>query len=590
MNKFSCIRLTGVPAIGLVMATAVLAVLFFWDGSPAAAQSPSDDYTYVLFEGGSWGRVGADGTVSGVIETPGDTDWFLAALEAGQAYRIDLEGTGTAGDALADPYIHGVYLYALELEGTRVDGGGEGLNSRLYLLAEDSTEYFIVAGSADAGTGGYTLSVTPVEHMVARQSGDDYGAHTATEGVLKVGGSVKGDIETEGDVDWFRTALPRNGVYRVDVEGGATLQGTLANPRLVGVYDARGELIEGTSDADSGEGLNSRLVLRTHYDGAYFVAVGSGETPWSEPTGTYQLSVTWLADDDYSQDTTTEGVIGVAVVDVASEAASGEIESPGDVDWFAVRLQGGGVYPIGVAGVSGGMGTLPNPLLLGVYDAAGDLVEDTQDDDGGTGLDSRLEFRPAAGGIYYVAVSSRGDTFETGTGTYRVSVLDALAGDDYGADGDAAGVVEAGATMAAALAGAASGNIGYGDDVDWFAVTLEANDEYRIHLDGVDAWSGDGETLTDPRLAGVYDADGIPLSSSGDDKLRIRPEQPLGVQSRSDRDILRRGSGSGSGRRFRHLPPDGCGRDHAGRLQRRREHHRGDQRGRGDRTADQWRH
>ena len=58
---------------------------------------------------------------------------------------------------------------------------------------------------------------------------------------------------------------------------------------------------------------------------------------------------------------------------------------------------------------------------------------------------------------------------------------------------------------AVAVGGAATGEVEGWSDRDWFAVTLQANVQYRLDVKGRD--TGDG-TLTDPYLAGVFDSQG----------------------------------------------------------------------------------
>ena len=131
---------------------------------------------------------------------------------------------------------------------------------------EESTQYFIVAGGATAGTGSYTLTVTVtgVEHIAAAQTADDHRADTGTGGAVEVGGSATGEIETAGDQDWFGVTLSADTVYLIDLEGADTNQGTLHNPRLLGVYDSEGKPLAGTGDDNSGEGRNSRVALQSH--------------------------------------------------------------------------------------------------------------------------------------------------------------------------------------------------------------------------------------------------------------------------------------------------------------------------------------
>ena len=75
---------------------------------------------------------------------------------------------------------------------------------------------------------------------------------------------------------------------------------------------------------------------------------------------------------------------------------------------------------------------LPDPSLLGIYDAAGDLLEGAVDnDDGGEGYNSRLDFIPAETATYYIAAgahASHTGAYEDYTGTYTLGVMDVLQG------------------------------------------------------------------------------------------------------------------------------------------------------------------
>ena len=87
--------------------------------------------------------------------------------------------------------------------------------------------------------------------------------------------------------------------------------------------------------------------------------------------------------DDYSADRFTTGTVAVG------DTATGNIGSNGDGDWFAVEL---------VRGSAWGDGTLSDPYLRGVYDADGNLIPRTTNDDGGQGYNSRLTFTWATRG------------------------------------------------------------------------------------------------------------------------------------------------------------------------------------------------
>ena len=124
------------------------------------------------------------GSVTGEIETSGDTDWHAVSLVAGETYVIDLKGADGDWGTLADPFL--AYIY--DASGSRINGtydydSGSGENSYLeYQPEADGTYYINAAGSGD-DTGTYTLSV-----RTFADTGDDFQANEFTTSVVTVGG------------------------------------------------------------------------------------------------------------------------------------------------------------------------------------------------------------------------------------------------------------------------------------------------------------------------------------------------------------------------------------------------------------------
>ena len=444
------------------------------------------------------GRVSVDGSVTGEITLLDggrrDHDWFAVTLEAGKLYRIHVKGADTGDGTLANPILVGVYdASGGFIGGTGDDNGGTGKNSLKLFTPDAAGTYYVAARAHGDNTGTYTVAVEEVP--------DDFAASALTTGTVAVGGSATGEIGlvagSQRDHDWFAVTLEAGKLYRIHVKGADTGDGTLTNPILVGVYDASGGFIGGTGDDDGGTGWNSLKAFAPAAAGTYYVAVRAH----GGNTGTYTVAVEEVPD-DYSASVATTGTVAVG------GSATGEIGlvagSQRDHDWFAVTLEAGKTYRIDVKGADTGDGTLENPVLVGVYDASGGLVDGTGDDDGGTGKNSLKLFTPDADGTYYVAARAHG----AATGTYTVAVEEVP--DDYSASVATTGTV--------AVGGSATGEIqpaiGSWRDHDWFAVTLEAGKIYRIDVKG--AATRDG-TLADPVLAGVYDASGGLIGGTGDD-------------------------------------------------------------------------
>ena len=441
------------------------------------------------------GAVTVDGSVRGEIETAGDTDWFAVTLTAGTTYQIDLKGSTTGDGTLWDPDLIGVHrATGTHISGTAAGGGGDGLNSRVEFTPTSTGTHYVAAGGISSNTGTYTLSVSVKEDVPIV---DDHTATRQTTGAVDVDGSVTGEIETGNDRDWFAVTLDAGTRYQIDLKGSRTGDGTLEDPYLRGVYNSNGNLIGGTTNDDGGRGYNSRLTFTPTADGTHYVAAAARQTSGSSDTGTYTLSVTDLTD-DYSATTGTTGEVDVG------NSVRGEIDYRGDRDWFEVTLTAGTTYEIYLEGSPTGQGTLRDPYLRGVYDRNGNRIAGTTDDDGGVDLNSEVEFTAQYSGSHYVAAGGHSGS----KGTYTLTVLEGAVSvpdpDDYTAGRGTNGAVEVG--------GSATGEIETGGDRDWFAVEFDANKTYRIDLKG--SRTGDG-TLTDPFLRGVYDENGVRIAGTG---------------------------------------------------------------------------
>ena len=446
-----------------------------------------DDYAG---DTGTTGTVAVGGFATGRIEATDDRDWFAVELLAGVEYRIDLRGSHTFAGTLADPYLVGVWHGATELEGSRDDDGGEGLDSRLsnFRPAADGT-YYIAVSSSIGFTGTYRLSVTATSVFGVVK-------HTATD--IAVGGSATGDIEQSGERDWFKIQLLAGVEYQIDIEGANfwetdTTDGTLRDPYLQGIYKPNGTKIPGTEKNDGGGvdnpgfPYNTRFVFEPEVNGTYYIATAGN----AHYTGTYRLTVATVRsdDDDYSANTDDypADIRTAGTVEVGG-FATGEIETRRDVDWFKVTLEADTTYEFDVLASAVIAGALHDPYLVGIHDSSGNLIENTTNNDYGGGTNSRVLFDASTGGIYYIAVRSA----DGGTGTYRVDVSRRM-DDDYAGDDSTTGTV--------AVGGFATGRIEADGDEDWFAVELMAGVDYRFDIRGSHTLAG---TLPDPLLVAVW--------------------------------------------------------------------------------------
>ena len=348
---------------------------------------------------------------TGEIEIINDEDWFAVVLTADKTYRIDLEGAPTGAGTLLYPKFRGLYnsegTLIPDTSGRAILDVGEGRFARLEFQAAHTGTYYIAAYGSGPDTGTYRLSVIEI-------AGDDHPATPATTATVAVDGSATGEIESPNDRDWFAVQLEAGRDYAIDLKGGMTGDGTLANPELVGIFDAAGNPIPGwTTDDDAGTGNNSFIWFTATKTGTHYIAAGGHD----HYTGTYTLSVTSIVDtaDDYPADTTTTATVRVG------GSATGEIETMSDRDWFAVEFTAGRTYRVDLmAGFS--RGTLHDPFLYDIRDSEGNAIGGTRDNNRGGLWNSSVVFTATETGTHYIVAGGH----EISIGTYTLEVEEVM--------------------------------------------------------------------------------------------------------------------------------------------------------------------
>ncbi len=187
------------------------------------------------------------------------------------------------------------------------------------------------------------------------------------------------------------------------------------------------------------------------------------------------------------------GTISTDATVVVGTPVSSQIDFASDEDYFAVTLTPGD-YEISLNGAASGGGTLSDPYLT-LLNGSGAFI--AQNDDGGTGLDSLIEFTVSTGGIYFINASA----FGSATGTYSLEVVQTGQG-NTGEIGDTistAGRLNVGTSVTSALE--------FGADRDWFAIDLIAGQTYTFDLIG--------DTLSDPYLY-LYNNSGAVVAADDD--------------------------------------------------------------------------
>ena len=124
---------------------------------------------------------------------------------------------------------------------------------------------------------------------------DDHNqSNTAATTVLNAGvtNGINGNLELQGDHDWFKVVLDPTKHYAIKIEGAATGAGTLADPFLAlygGLNPSRDTSAPMFTNDDGGTGNNALLLTGFGLGGTFFVDVGSiGTAPEAGIAGKIQ--------------------------------------------------------------------------------------------------------------------------------------------------------------------------------------------------------------------------------------------------------------------------------------------------------------
>jgi len=425
--------------------------------------TPTDD---IPSDSSTNAAIAVGASVIGELTEGDESDWYAITLTAGSSYRFALDGI-----ALADPYLRLFDSASSYLASN--DDANNTLNSELDYTVATSGTYYLSAGSYQgSGTGNYTLSA--VQTSIVDDEPD-----TGNGAV----GQYTGNIDYSGDSDRYLVQLAAGSTYTITLSGTSSNAGTLSDP-LLQLLDANLNLVR--SDDDSGTGYDSSIEFTASQSGNYYV-VANG---YGSSMGSYVLDISLNANADAIPDNISTGFL---ITD--GQQLAGTIDFEYDSDWYAVSLIAGTQYSMSLSGAPSSSGTLADPNLK-LYDQQGNYV--TGNDDGGTGLDSELNYSPSTSGTYYISANS----YNNGTGTYSLQVQSS--GSDIGSDVSTASTVTLGTAV--------SSSIDTAYDSDWFGISLTAGTQYTINLEGAETSAG---TLNDP-LLGIYDSVGSFLSSDDD--------------------------------------------------------------------------
>ena len=381
--------------------------------------------------------------------------------------------------------------------------------------------------SSDWHNGGVPYQLSVVTAV------DDYADHRDTTASVAVGGSLTGVIDYPGDVDWVAVTLPPGSLYEFKVEGvAANGKATLPDPHFTDLLYAAGGEFGGVvrfrgmrsavwrwSQHDVGKPVDvvntddmgwhrppaSRLFF-PGYENIYFIGVTSAENREGVlDTGAYRVSVSIVPQDPEGDDSST-----TSALTVDGGAVEAHIDSGGDVDWFAVQLEAGRNYLLGVS--------VQCPYTSSyrcAYWDSGWAVQVKLADANGKGVGVGSGFRDAheavqieTTGTYYL-VARPAFHFHWSGQKLKYNAWASLLPDDEATDD-----IHTAAVLPPAVKQSKQGEIQYPDDVDWYRVTVQAGRSHTFtavynpahHV----AYYG-ARISPSHRIDGLFDSTGTPV-------------------------------------------------------------------------------
>jgi hypothetical protein len=334
------------------------------------------------------------GVWPGSIEVGNNEDWFAVNLVAGRSYRFTTI-LGTLPDST-------LTLYGLDgtTELAFNDDFGMSFASRIIFTASSSgTHYLKVRGLSFFDIGTYALEVIDLSAGGVTGIDDDHGNSPATATPVSTMSTTSGRLGSRGDQDWFSFQATAGVSYIFETSSVNSLDTVLA------LYAGDG-VTQLAFDDNSGAGRSSRIEWIAPSSGTFYLLVAGFEPL---VLGDYSLHVRSMSD-DHGNDAATATPVAIG------SNTHGVIEIGGDVDWFRFQAVGGRTYVFETS-----LGNLHDSVLtLFAQNGTTQLVNDN---DGGIGRASRIEWQAPNSGAYFLRVRS---FTATGVGDYSLKVVEQL--------------------------------------------------------------------------------------------------------------------------------------------------------------------
>ena len=246
-------------------------------------------------------------TATGEIDPAHDEDHFR--LDLSHRTTIAISGTTEDGQSIATSLLRmegevetclGIHIHGRQTTRRELPGG----------------TYYLAVSNIQPDSGVYELSVLEA-------GPDDHGGMPETATELPLGTTLGGAIDPAGDTDIFRIELPERTTLEVS---GVSVERSQA-VRICEPEQRDFDFVLVDDDVRTADDSNLGRSRRELEPGTYYLAVRSGGL-----TGAYEIGVRDVGPDDHGDAPFSATPLALG------EAAAGEIEPRGDLDYFRFDL------------------------------------------------------------------------------------------------------------------------------------------------------------------------------------------------------------------------------------------------------------
>jgi predicted nucleic acid-binding Zn-ribbon protein len=217
------------------------------------------------------------GNYSSNIDYFYDRDWIKVSLQQDKTYSFSVDGK-----SLNDVVLGGIYDSSGDIIADTFNDNFTNftLDAKTLYTATQSGDYFIEVYGKDDQTGSYSVSVEQTDSLnnLADESSASNDANNTTSSAItdnKLKKYIYGEINYDGDSDYYEFNLEKGMTYSIDMLGLSTDSGTLNDTWIKSIRDSNGVEIANASNARGGDGNDSNLTFTASETGKYYIETSS---------------------------------------------------------------------------------------------------------------------------------------------------------------------------------------------------------------------------------------------------------------------------------------------------------------------------